>query len=337
MPPIVERSLSGAEKAAILLLVLGEEIAPLVLKFMTEKEIQRISNYMSHMTEIEGSVVDTILEEFFEMSHGVTGLVTGGKEYVKKLLMKSLDPETAAWILSNLSTPSLETGLEALKWLDPQTIARFLHGEHPQTIAVIVAHLDPMPAGAVMAALPASLQTDVMVRIANLERIPPGVIRELDQVLQKELKATGALETNKVGGVEAVAEILNNIDQASEREIMSGIEEMNAALADEIRQLMFTFEDLNGVDDRGMQTILREIANDELVLALKTASETLREKILRNMSQRAATMLREELEVMGPVRISDVEHAQQRITQIAKRLETEGKIVLGGKGENSFV
>jgi flagellar motor switch protein FliG len=181
------------------------------------------------------------------------------------------------------------------------------------------------------------MQTDVIIRIANLERIPPGVIRELDQVLQKELKATGALETNKVGGIEAVAEILNNIDQTSEREIMGGIEEINATLADDIRQLMFTFEDLNGIDDRGMQMLLREIANDELILALKTASEVLREKILRNMSQRAASMLREEIEVMGPVRVSDVEQAQQRITQIAKRLEVEGKIVLSGKGENSFV
>jgi flagellar motor switch protein FliG len=194
-----------------------------------------------------------------------------------------------------------------------------------------------MQAGAVMAALPTSMQTDVIIRIANLERIPPGVIRELDQVLQKELKATGALETNKVGGIEAVAEILNNIDQTSEREIMGGIEEINATLADDIRQLMFTFEDLNGIDDRGMQMLLREIANDELILALKTASEVLREKILRNMSQRAASMLREEIEVMGPVRVSDVEQAQQRITQIAKRLEVEGKIVLSGKGENSFV
>jgi flagellar motor switch protein FliG len=337
MASMTERVITGAEKAAILLLVLGEGVAPLVLKHLTEKEIQRISNYMSHMTEVDSSVVDSVLEEFFDMVNGVDGMVAGGKDYVKKLLLKALDPEKAAWILNNLSTPSLETGLEALKWLDPQTIARFLQGEHPQTIAVIVAHLDPMPAGAVMAALPTSMQSDVLIRIANLERVPPGVIRELDEVLQKELKATGALETNKVGGIEAVAEILNNIDQASEREIMGSIEEINATLAEDIRQLMFTFEDLRSVDDRGMQTILREVANDELTLAMKTASETLREKILRNMSQRAADMLREELEVMGPVRISDVEQAQQRITQIAKRLEAEGKIVLGGKGDNSFV
>lgn len=334
---MVEHQYNGAKKAAILLLALGEDVAPLALQYLTDKEIQRISNYMSHMTEVGPDIVDTVLEEFFELVNSVEGLIAGGKEYVKRLLGKALNPEKAESILSNLSMPSLETGLEALKWLDPQTIARFLQGEHPQTIAVIMAHLEPVQAGTVMTALPVSQQTDVLMRIANLERVPPGVIRELDKVLQKELKATGAFETNKVGGIEAVAEILNNVDQASEREIMGTIEDLDAPLADEIRQLMFTFEDLNSVDDRGMQSIMREIANDELTLALKTASDTLREKILRNMSQRAAEMLREELEVMGPVRVSDVEQAQQKITQAAKRLEGEGKIVLGGKGENSFV
>ena len=334
---MVEKQLSGAEKSAILLLALGEEVAPLVLKHMSEQEIQRISNYMSHMQDVDSGALETVFEEFFSMANGLEGMVAGGKEYVRRLLLKTLDPEQASWILNNLSVPSLETGLEALKWLDPDTIARFLQGEHPQTIAVILAHLEPAQAGAVIGSLPYSQQTDVLFRIANLERVPPGVIRELDKVLQKELKATGALETNKVGGIEAVAEILNNVDQASEREIMVGIEEVDAPLADEIRQLMFTFEDLNFLDDRSMQAILREVANDELTLALKTASEGLCEKIFRNMSQRGAAMLREELEIMGPVRVSDVEQAQQKITQIAKRLESEGKIMIGGKGENSFV
>jgi flagellar motor switch protein FliG len=239
--------------------------------------------------------------------------------------------------MGNLSVPSIETGLEALKWLDHRTIAGFLQGEHPQTVAAIMAHLEPAQAGAVMAALPETQRADVLMRIAKLERIPPGVIRDLDRVLQTELKATGALETDKVGGVIAVAEILNNIDQASEHEILGSIEELDTDLAEEIRQLMFTFEDLQGADDRGMQAILREVSNEELTLALKTASEELREKILRNMSQRAASMLREELEIMGPVRISDVEQAQLKITQTAKRLEEEGKIVLMGKGDDSFV
>jgi flagellar motor switch protein FliG len=332
-----EQELTGAEKVSILLLVLGEEVAPLVLKKMSESEIQRISSYMSHMREVDTAAVEQVLNEFFNLTGSAEGMVAGGTEYVKKLLTKALDPEKAEWILSNLSMPTLETGLEALRWLDPKTIARFLRSEHPQTVAVIVAHLNPTQAGAVLGSLPPTVQADVLMRIAKLEHIPAGVIQELDRVLQRELRATGALETDQVGGVKAVAEILNNVDQASEREIMSHIEESNAPLAEEIRQLMFVFEDLLEVDDRGMQTVLREVANDDLKMAMKTASEELKGKILRNLSQRAADMLREELELMGPVRISDVEKAQQKITQVAKRLENEGKLMLGGKGENSFV
>lgn len=322
---------------SILLLALGEEVAPLVLRKMSEQEIQRISNYMSHMRDVDPAAVEQVLNEFFSMTGSVEGMLAGGIDYVKKLLVRALDPEKAEWILSNLAMPTMETGLEALRWLDAKSIARFLRSEHPQTVAVIVAHLDPMQAGAVLGSLAPAVQADVLMRIAKLEHIPIGVIQELDKVLQRELRATGVLETDQVGGVKSVAEILNNVDQASEREIMSHIEEANAPLAEEIRQLMFVFEDLGEVDDRGMQTILREVANEELKMALKTASEELKAKMLRNLSQRAAEMLREELLIMGPVRVSDVEKAQQKITQVAKRLETEGKIMLGGKGENSFV
>jgi flagellar motor switch protein FliG len=329
--------LTGPEKSAILLLILGEDIAALLLKYLNDQEVQRISNYMSHMREVEAEVSTRILEEFYEMVGGVHGMVAGGKEYVKTLLLKALDPDKAKWIIDNLSVPILETGLEALRWLDPKTIARFLRSEHPQTIAVIVAHLDPPQAGTVLSALPPALRSEIVLRIAKLERIPPGVIQELDTILQNELRDTGALETGKVGGVQAVAEILNNVDQASEREIMSQIEEANATLAEEIRQLMFVFEDLITVDDRGMQMILKEIAKEDLTLSMKTASEGLREKIFRNMSQRAAEMLQEEIEIMGPVRINDVEKAQQKITQVAKRLEAEGKLMLSRKGENAFV
>lgn len=333
----VDRQLAGVEKAAVLLLALGEEMASYLLKRMNDQEIQRISNQMSYLRDVEPTMVEHVLTEFEEMAMGSNGMVVGGMEYVKKLLLKALDPEKAAWILENLSMPTLQTGLEALRWLDPKTIARFVQSEHPQTVAVIIAHLDPNQAGAVIRLLPPALQSDVLIRVAKLDRIPPGVIQDLDLVLQRELHATGALETDQVGGVKAVAEILNNVDQASEREILGHIEEINGPMAEEIRQLMFIFEDLLTTDDRGMQQILREVANDELTLALKTASPELREKILRNLSQRAAETLREELEVMGPVRLSDVEKAQQKITQVAKRLETEGKIVLGGKGDNSFV
>jgi len=331
------RELTGAEKVSVLLLALGEEVAPLLLQKMSEQEIQRVSNYMSHMRDVDTETVEQVLDEFFTMANSLEGMLSGGTDHVKKLLMKALDPGKAAWILNNLSMPTMETGLEALRGLDPKTIARFLHSEHPQTIAVIVAHLDARQASAVLSSLPPAMQADVLLRIANIENIPSGVIQELDKVLQHELRATGALETDHVGGIRAVAEILNNTDYASEREIMSHIEEANTQVAEEIRQLMFLFEDLSHVDDRGVQVLLRSIANEDLKLALRTASEELKAKIMRNLSHRAAELLREELEVMGPVRITDVETAQQRITQVAKHLENEGKITVSRKGGDIFV
>ena len=332
-----ERELTGAEKASILLLALGEEVAPLLLQKLSEQEVQRISNYMSHMRDVDPATVEQVLDEFFTMANSLEGMLAGGPEHVKKLLLKALDPGKAALILNNLSMPTTQTGLEALRGLDPKTIARFLYNEHPQTIAVIVAHLDARQASAVLSSLPPVMQADVLLRIANIEHIPSGVIQELDKVLQRELRATGALETDQVGGIKLVAEILNNTDYTSEREILSHIEQANTAVAEEIRQLMFLFEDLNHVDDRGIQLLLRSIPNEDLKLALRTASEELKAKILRNLSHRAAEMLREELEAMGPVRITDIETAQQKITQVAKHLENDGKITVSKKGGDIFV
>ena len=332
-----ERELTGAEKASILLLALGEEVAPLLLQKLSEQEVQRISNYMSHMRDVDPATVEQVLDEFFTMANSLEGMLAGGPEHVKKLLLKALDPAKAALILNNLSMPTTQTGLEALRGLDPKTIARFLYNEHPQTIAVIVAHLDARQASAVLSSLPPAMQADVLLRIASIENIPSGVIQELDKVLQRELRATGALETDQVGGIKLVAEILNNTDYTSEREILSHIEQANTEVAEEIRQLMFLFEDLNHVDDRGIQLLLRSIPNEDLKLALRTASEELKAKILRNLSHRAAEMLREELEVMGPVRITDIETAQQKITQVAKHLENDGKITVSKKGGDIFV
>jgi flagellar motor switch protein FliG len=332
-----ERELTGAEKASILLLALGEEVAPLLLQKLSEQEVQRISNYMSHMRDVDPATVEQVLDEFFTMANSLEGMLAGGTEHVKKLLLKALDPGKAALILNNLSMPTTQTGLEALRGLDPKTIARFLYNEHPQTIAVIVAHLDARQASAVLSSLPPVMQADVLLRIANIEHIPSGVIQELDKVLQRELRATGALETDQVGGIKLVAEILNNTDYTSEREILSHIEQANTAVAEEIRQLMFLFEDLNHVDDRGIQLLLRSIPNEDLKLALRTASEELKAKILRNLSHRAAEMLREELEAMGPVRITDIETAQQKITHVAKHLENDRKIPVSKKGDDIFV
>lgn len=332
---------TGPEKIAILLLALGEDVAAQVLKYLDEQEIQRISNYMSQLGSVPADTINRIAEEFYRRVSEGGGLAHGGEEYLRKVLNRAMDPEKVEWILDNLTIPSEETGLETIKWLDPKTVASFTRNEHPQTIAIILAHLEPQQAGAVLAELPEVLRSDVALRIATLERVPPGVIKDLGEVLQKELQATGTVETFKktsIGGVEVVAEMLNQMDQSVEHSILSKIEESNPDMAEQIRQLMFVFEDLANVDDRGMQAIMKEVSTDDLTLALKTASEGLREKIFRNMSERAALMLKEDLEAVGPVRLSDVEKAQQAIVRVAKKLEDEGKILMGKRGgEDVFV
>ena len=332
---------TGPEKSAILLLSLGEDIAAAILKYMEEPEIQKLSNYMSQVDAVSGDTVNRITQEFYQKALEGGGLTRGGGEYLRKVLSLALDPEKVDWILENISVPSEETGLETIKWLDPKTIASFTRGEHPQTIAIILAHLESQQATAVLGELPEILRSEVALRIATLERIPTGVLKDLGEVLQKELQATGTVETvrkSTIGGVEVVAEMLNQMDQSMEHGILSKIEETHPDLAEQIRQLMFVFEDLIHVDDRGMQQIMKEVSTDNLVPALKTASEGLREKIFRNMSERAAMMLKEDLEALGPVRLADVEKAQQAIVRVAKKLEDEGKILIGKRGgEDVFV
>jgi flagellar motor switch protein FliG len=236
-------------------------------------------------------------------------------------------------LVDNLSANVEESALESLKWLDPKAIANFITHEHPQTIALILAHLeDPEQTATVLKELPENLQADVVYRMATLESIQPGVVSEIDEVLSREMQQAGAMGTSKVGGIEAVAEMLNSLDKSTETRILATIEESNPDLAEQIRELMFTFEDLVLVDSRGMQLILKEIPQEELALGLKTASDPIKELIFSSMSQRAAEMLREDLEVLGPVKVSDVERAQQNMVKAARKLEEEGKVVIGGRG-----
>jgi flagellar motor switch protein FliG len=227
---------------------------------------------------------------------------------------------------------------QKIRRLDPKTIANFIKNEHPQTISIILAHLDPAQSAAILEDLPSPLQTEVVCRIAELGKVPPGILGEIDQVLQEEISLVENMEGRKVGGIRSVAEILNQVDGSTETSILNGIEEQKQGLADEIRKLMFVFEDLLQLDDRGIMAILKEVTNEVLQVALKTASEELKEKIFKNMSERAAQMMKEDLEVMAPVRLKDVETAQQTIIKAAKKLENEGKIILAGKGkEEVFV
>ncbi|MBI5815797.1 MAG: flagellar motor switch protein FliG [Nitrospinae bacterium] len=332
-----KKSLSGPEKAAALLIAVGDEIASKVLSEMEESEIHKISTYMSGMTSVSNELVGNIMEEFVDISEsGKGGYVTGGRDYLKKLLESTLDPKKVTEIMERISTGDEENmggGLEAVRHLDAKTIASFMKSEHPQTCAIILAHLDPSHAAAVIKELPERFQPEVAFRIATLERIPPGVIKELDEALAHEFRSTGTMEGSQIGGVDAVAEIINSMDHATEVNVLSEIEAINPELAENIRQLMFVFEDLIKIDDRGMQAILKEVDQGELLLALKTASEKMKDKVFANMSERAALMMKEDLDTMPPVRLSDVEKAQQSILRVVKRLEEEGKIVLAGGGE----
>ena len=330
-------TLNGSEKAAILLLNLGEEMAGKVLTSMGQDEIQHLGNYMASVGALSADLSRAVNEEFLRKSvgGGSKGFAVGNVSSVRKLLESALGAEAAENMISNLSVPTEEAGIETLRLLDGKTIANFLKNEHPQTTALILAHLDAEKAAEVVSLLNEGIRGEVAYRMATLDRIPPSVINDLDTILGDELAASGSGQTQLVGGVHAVAEILNYVDKSNENLIVSKIDELNPELAEEVRNLMFTFDDLIFIDDRGIQQVLREVSNEDLTIALRGAGEEVREKILDNLSERAADMIKEDLEAMGPVRLSDVEKAQQGITNTAKRLEDEGKIIIarGGGGE----
>lgn len=255
------------------------------------------------------------------------------KEQMVKLIYKTFPKDMADDLAEYLeSGEEILEGLDALRYLDGQSIASFIRSEYPQTQAIVLAYLDPALSGEVIGLLPERVRSEVIMRLATLDRVNPVILKELDEVIKAEMLATGAAKNTSIGGIECAAEIMNYLDKASETAILSQVEESNPTLVEEIRELMFVFEDLASLDDRGIQAIMKEVSNDILTLALKTASEELKGKMLRNISQRAAQMIQEELDLMGPVKLTDVEHAQQEIVKIARRLEEEGKIVLSGKG-----
>ena len=327
---------TGPEKAAIFLMSLGEEPASLVFAEMDEREIQMIGNYMSALGDVDMNSMDSINKEFYDtVDSGTGGLGVGGLDFLKTALLKVLDPQKANEILANISAPGEDMGggLDTLRMLEPKVIAAFLINEHPQTSAIILAHLDPLIASSVIRELPEDVRMEILHRLGTLERVSPTIIRQLDEALQEEFRSRGAISGSKLGGLDAAAKIMGGLDRTTETTILSAMDELDPDMANEIRNLRFTFEDMLKIDDQGMQLVLKEIQNDELLLSLKTASEDMKNKIFVNMSQRAATMLKEDLESMGPTRISDVEKAQQKIVAACKRLEEEGKIVIGGSGE----
>ncbi len=330
-------NLSGPQKAAVVILAMGEKFATKVFQSLDEDEIRELSRQMTLIRNVPADVVDATISEFNEQIGADLDLVVRGDQFVQKALTEAKGEE-AVPLLEELAGIRQTEPFAKVKSMDPRVLANFIKNEHPQTIAVIAAHLPPNQAAELIRLFPEALQQEVVLRIATLETIPPGIVDEIDRVLQEEVVTEDAGTGGPVGGVEAVAELLNHVDKATEEMILERLDEYKSELADQVRQLMFVFEDLLSIDDRGIRTILKEVSNEDLTLALKTASEDLKEKILSNVSERAAAMITEDLEVLGPVRLSDVERAQQNITRVARRLEQEGKIVIGSKGgEDIFV
>ncbi|MEK6560272.1 MAG: flagellar motor switch protein FliG [Nitrospirota bacterium] len=327
----------GYEKAAILLLTLGEDVASEVMKNFDAKEIRAIGSYLSKASKIDADKVKTIVKEFHTIATSPDSFIFGGEDYVRSVLTKAMGSEKANKVMENLAIPTEDKGLEALKWIAPRGIANLIRNEHPQTIALILAHLEADHASQVVALLPAAIRGDVMLRIATIEGVAPGVIKEIEEVLNKELQMGGSVVDKRLGGPDVVAAILNSLDRSTESAIMGNIEQSHPEMAEKIRQMMFVFEDLMNIDDRGMQEIMKEVSKEDLMLSLKGAGDEIKAKFFKNMSERAAQGVKEDMEAKGPVRVSEIEKSQQAILKIAKRLEEEGKIVIGGKGSDGMV
>ncbi len=338
---MAEKNLAGPQKAAIFLLAMGEEFTTEVFRLLQEAEIKELARQMTGVEPVSPDVVEGLVTEFrgFTSSGSIRGLAVDGNEFFKKAVANAFKGERAQTILEEIEQEWKLSFFQKIRKLDPATIANFIKTEHPQTIALILAHLEqPLAAGVIMG-LPDNLKADVLMRIALLEKVNPEVIEEVDKALQEELTLIGGVEGSRaIGGIQTAAEILNQTDRSTEATIIEQIEEIRQDLAEEIRKRMFIFEDLLEVDDRSIMAILKEVSSDELKLALKTSTDELREKIFSNMSLRAADMLKEDLELAPPARLRDVELAQQAIIKVAKRLETEGKVVLHAKAaEDVFV
>ena len=329
--------LSGPEKAAIFLLTLGEDFTAKVFQRLEEEEIRTVGRQMAKIDHVEQSDIANLLSEF-RSDEGAEGLYLSGDDLLEAALKKALEGDKATSILDEIRSDWRLTLFQKARKLDPRILVNFLRNEHPQTIALVLAVLEQSQAAVILGELKEDQRVEVIIRMSELDKVSPEILVEIDRILQEELLSVEGVEGQRLGGVEVVAEVLNNADRALEASILEGVEEQREELADEIRRLMFVFDDLIGVDDRGVMAILKEVSSDDLKLALKTAASELRDKIFKNMSQRAVEMLKEDMEMMGPSRIKDVEAAQQSILKIAKRLEQEGKVQLStGGGEDEFV
>ncbi len=331
------RKLSGTERAAVFLRSIGEADAAEVLKHMSPKEVQRVGQAMATLQNVTREEVQNVLGNFVTTVEQETGLGIGSHDYVRKMLVGALGEDRAGSLLDRILSGSNTNGLEQLKWMDARGIYEVIRLEHPQIIAIVCSFLDADQAAEVLSLFPERDQSTILLRIATLDGVQPAALTELNEILEKQFSGNAGAQTTTVGGLKTAADILNFFDSTSEAAIMDKIKESEPDLGQNIEDLMFVFDNLNEVDDRSIQTLMREIQTDQLQMALKGADETLKEKFLRNMSQRAAEMMRDDLEAMGPVRLSDVEGAQKAILAIARNLAEKGEIMLGGGAGDDYI
>ncbi|MFC5558057.1 flagellar motor switch protein FliG [Ureibacillus thermophilus] len=332
-----ERRLTGKQKAALLLISMGPEVSANVYKHLTEEEIERLTLEISAVKKVEPEVKEQIIEEFHNIALAQDYISQGGIGYAKTILEKALGPEQAQNIINRLTSSLQVRPFDFARKADPSQILNFIQNEHPQTIALILSYLEPHQAGVILSSLPQELQADIARRIATMESTSPEVISEIEAVLERKLSSTFTQDYTETGGIDAVVEVLNGVDRQTEKTILDALEIQDPELAEEIKKRMFVFEDIVTLDNRSIQRVIRECDNEDLLLSMKVSSDEVKEILFRNMSQRMAETFREELQIMGPVRLRDVEEAQSRIVSIIRRLEEAGEIIIARGGGDDVI
>lgn len=325
--------LTRTEQAAILLMSVGEVTAAEILKHMGPKEVQRLGTAMTQLKDVQQYEVEVVLSNFMAEVRTQTGLGLGSDSYIRNMLVTALGEDKANGLIDRILLGGNTTGLDTLKWMEARSVADIIRNEHPQIQAIVLAYLEADQSAEILTYFPEKVRLDVMMRVAALDSVQPSALQELNNILEKQFSGAAGSQTKQMGGYKTAAEIMNNLDSSIEGELMNAIKEIDEDLGTQIADLMFVFDNLKDVDDRGIQALLREVSSEVLILALKGADEDLREKIFKNMSKRAAELMRDDLETKGPVKISEVEGAQKEILTIARRMSDAGEINLGGSGE----
>lgn len=326
-------NLKKVERAAILLMTLGEQDAAEILRHMGPKEVQRVGTAMAALSNVNQNQVETVVAQFLEEVGGQTGMGLGSDQYIRNMLTSALGNDKAGALIDRILLGGNTTGLDSLKWMEPRQVADLIRHEHPQIQAIVVSYLDSDQSAEILANFDDKVRLDIVMRVAALEAVQPAALQELNDILERQFSGKAGAQTTSMGGVKVAASIVNYVDSTMANELLEQIKEIDDDLGTQIQDLMFVFDNLVDVDDRGIQTLLREVSTDLLVVALKGADPQVQEKIFKNMSKRAAELLRDDLEAKGPVKVSEVEASQKEILTIARRLADAGEMVLGGGGE----